>query len=249
MNIPVTRGGVTRIVSTTDHDLAGECDSGSQDKAPATDQETGGASVQWRDTSFGYIMGSWSPVSLSSFVGPLCAQNPQSSTRFARGWVIGPTSLPAPGAYGYIALPGALEAQPSLATPCPTATHTGFTSWVRDSFSFTFGLTFDALMSEHYSRSNAAGDGPGEAQQVERTYWTEAFGLSRWEKWSRDDWVNPRNHMTAMQQASALYQSGDCKTPYSITARVSPHLAYEPASAPDAFARSVRQPDGSDLWS
>jgi len=245
VNIPVVKAGVTRIVSSYNHDLGAECAEDATTRASAGGGDlSGGASVQGYDGGFGYIMGSWSPVALSSFVGPLCSTSPSTAIRFARGWVIGPSTPPAQSrAYGYISLPSALETgPPSLSTPCPTLSHAGFTTWVRDTFTFTSGLALDSIMSEHFSRASDMGDAPGEAEQVERTYWTRAFGLSRWEKWARDDWVNPRNHMTALQQAQAEYRSGNCKTPYSIAATVSPHLAYAPIEAPNVFARTVRQP-------
>src|SRR5262249_45062406 len=107
-NIPVVKNGITRVVSYYDHDIKGSCR-----KAPAdrqSDAQQDGGSVQWYDADYGYIMGSWSPVALSSFVGPLCNQGPHSSLRFARGWVIAPANLPVQRrVYGYVALSGRLE--------------------------------------------------------------------------------------------------------------------------------------------
>lgn len=253
VNLPVDKAGVTRIVSSYNHNLGAECADGVATRASNGGGDlAGGASVQWYDRGFGYIMGSWSPVALSSFVGPLCSASPSTSIRFARGWVIGPAAPPAQArVYGYVSLASALETgPPSLATPCPPLNHAGFTTWVRDTFTFTSGLALDAIMSEHFSQTSDIGDAPGEAEQVERTYWTRAFGLSRWEKWARDDWVNPRNHRTALQQALAEYRSGNCKTPYSIAATLSRHLDYAPADAPNVFARSIQQPGqaGSHIW-
>jgi len=253
LNVPVDKAGVTRIVSSYNHDLGAECaDSVAIGASSGGGDLSGGASVQWYDGGFGYIMGSWSPVALSSFVGPLCPTNPSTSIRFARGWVIAPANPPTrAGVYGYVSLPGALQkGPPNLAAPCPPLNHAGFTTWVRDTFTFTSGLAFDSIISEHFSRTSNLGDAPGEAEQVERTYWTRAFGLSRWEKWARDDWVNPRNHMTALQQAQAEYRSGNCKTPYSIAAAVSPDLVYRPEDAPNVFARGIRQPGPtqSHVW-
>jgi hypothetical protein len=157
--------------------------------------------------------------------------------------VIAPAILPErTGVYGYIALPSALEARtPSLGDDCPSLNHAGLTTWVRDSFSYSSGLELDSIISEHYSRAAPLGDAPGEAQQVERTYWTDEYGLSRWEKWARDDWVNPHNHLTALQQAQALFRSGDCKAPYSINAKVSANLMYRPEVLTDTFGRLIQQ--------
>jgi len=252
VNIPVKKAGVTRIVSSYNHNLGAECpDAISTGSSMGGGDLSGGASVQWYDGGFGYIMGSWSPVALSSFVGPLCSAGPSTSMRFARGWVIGPATPPAqPRVYGYVSLASALQTGPPSLAACPLLNHAGFTTWVRDTFTFTSGLSLDSIISEHFSRSSDVGDAPGDAEQVERTYWTRAFGLSRWEKWARDDWVNPRTQMTALQQAQAEYRSGNCRTPYSIAATVSPHLAYALTDAPGVFARSIRGPGqtGVHIW-
>jgi hypothetical protein len=272
VNLPVERHGVTRIVSSYEHDLSAECaaaglaDAAARAEPSAGDADAqagyapsggarptrgGGASVQWFDDKYGFIMGSWSPVALSSFVGATCGQGSHSSQRFAHGWVIAPTTVPTTrGVYGYQTFRGALEAgTPDASRDCSGATHAGFTTWVRDQFTFTSNLTLDAIMSEHYSQASDAGDAPGRAEQVERTYWTKEFGVSRWEKWSRDDWVNSRNGMTAQQQGQALYRSGDCDPPYVVDAAVSRDLGYHRSSEAGAYTRQVSQPgEGSHVW-
>src|SRR5262249_46498266 len=88
------------------------------------------------------------------------------------------------------------------------------------------------------------------AEQVERTYWTEEFGISRWEKWARDDWINARSGKSARELAEALFRSGDCGNPYVVPATISAHLAIRPVAIRGVYASALDQPGltGAHTW-
>jgi hypothetical protein len=60
---------------------------------------------------------------------------------------------------------------------------------------------------------------------MERTYWTREFGLSRWEKWAREDWVHPRSHRKAPELASALFAHARCGQPFALPPATTPGMA------------------------
>jgi hypothetical protein len=254
-NFPVVKGSVTRIVSFYNHGVEERClgQGGSAWPFGMLNNPDDGGSVQWYDHEYGFIMGSWSPVDLSSFVGPLCAAHPHSSLRYARGWVIGPRALPyRRGQFGYALFAGKLETgRPDLSkVSCPGRLHRALTTWVRDDFTYKGGLALDSVISDHYSRGDPHGDSPGPAKQVERTYWTKEFGLTRWEKWARDDWVNPRTQKSARAAAEALHRSGRCSESYGKPVRISPSFLAKPVSEDGVYAKEIVLPRNGErhVW-
>lgn len=221
-NVPVIRDDVTRIVSFSNH--ADGCDT--NDGA----EVARGLSVQWHDDQFGFIMASWSPVAMSSFQSPLCSAGSGGPERFYRGWVIAPETLPEPGKPGWGVFPSHLTTGPAPgpSDACPERFASGLTVWIVDDMVFGAGSSettpLRAVVSHHYSRSSLAGDGPGAAMQMERTYWTREFGLTRWEKWARDDWTNPRSQRPATELAHSLFARLRCNRPYALPAQVTPHM-------------------------
>ncbi len=241
VNIPVTKGKNTRITSSTIRTSCGTPAAADD----ADDTNSNGASIQWYDGGYGFIMGSYSPVALSSFESNLCAQNSQSSQRFFRGWVIAPAAVPAAGTTGLGVFPSKLYAgKPSdIPGTCSPRYNKGLTTWAVSDFTFKSNRKLLSIVSSHYSRSSEDGTGPGEAMQVEQTYWTREFGLSRWEKWAREEWVHPRSKLPAVELAQKMAAAGRCSRPglgpmtYSNAMQVS-------ATSPDdsLYSRVITDP-------
>ncbi len=237
-NMPIAKAGVIRIVSVSEQTMEG-C----EDDATAEDDWFKGASIQWFDGGYAFIMGSWSPVGLSSFESPLCQQGAASSHRFFRGWVIAPTVVPQAGIPGWGVFPSKLlvgKGTP-VAGPCPTHYQRGLTMWVMDDVQFR-GPKLRAIVSHHFARADTSGIAPGAAEQVERTYWTREFGLTRWEKWARDDWTNPRSHQPAIVLAKQMFAHGRCSKPYGLPARVTPGLVTEPLLTDGTYSQAFIDP-------
>jgi hypothetical protein len=219
-NIPIRKDDETRIVSFYDHGIDPTC----PDVAPGSphfgryDPGREGASIQWVDHDFGFIMGSWSPVAPSSWLTPSCRDGSSSSTRFFRGWVIGPRTVPPMNQPGFGVFGSAIVhlTGPIGSLPCPRRFHRYFTDWMSGMMRFSGGMTLETLVSEHYPRAAADGTSPGLSQQVERTYWTDAFGLTRWEKWARAGWIHPRSHRSAADLAAALFRAKRCDAPMGL---------------------------------
>jgi hypothetical protein len=211
VNLPVQKGKTIRVVSSTERTYCGS--------PPASDDEDSqgrnGASIQWYDKGYGFIMGSYSPVSLSSFESDLCANDRNSSHRFFRGWVIAPFEVPDIASTGFGVFPSKHHAgAPAEAMgPCAKRYNRGLTAWLVDDFTYKSGRKFTSIISSHYSRSAPDAESPGDAMQVEQTYWTRELGLSRWEKWSREDWIHPRSKKTSRELGLRLRQGGRCSSP------------------------------------
>lgn len=247
LNVPVTKGANTRIISSTMRQK--DCDG--LDQEPDIDRS--GASIQWYDQAFGFIMGSYSPVSLSSFESDRCLRDAASSQRFFRGWVIGPADVPALGASGFGTFPSKLK-QGSASNAmggCAGRYNRALTTWVATDFKYKSGRQFASLVSSHYSRGSASGKNPGDAMQVEGTYWTREFGLSRWEKWAREDWVHPRSKKTSLALARALFASGRCSplTMNSVNFNAEMQVTDEEDSL-DVYSKTIRNPltGEAHLW-
>ncbi len=238
INVPIQKGKNTRIVSSYIRSACGEPVAADDD-----DADRNGASIQWYDGGYGFIMGSYSPVALSSFESDLCAQNPQSSQRFFRGWVIAPSTVPAIGTAGYGVFPSKLNTgdPAKLATACATRYNRGLTTWFTTKFQYKSNLNLVSIVSSHYARSSKSGETPGDAMQVEQTYWTREFGLSRWEKWAREDWVHPRSKVPAPELAAKIAAAGRCSRPALEGVTYNDKLSVS-ATGPDnkAYSRVIR---------
>ena len=254
-NIPVTKGGVTRIVSFYDQGVDHDC----ADAAPSdpwfgrSDPGREGGSVQWADAAFGFIMGSWSPVSPSYLRSPLCADHPDSSRALFRGWVIAPAHVPdITTAIGFGVFPSKLDLGSPAATfgHCPDHFNRGFSTWTRTEAGFRSGLRLEAIVASHYSRADRRGTSPGDSLQLERTYWTREFGLSRWEKWAREDWVHPRSYRPVAELAQALHKGGACGRGLPLRGPIGEALLVAPADT--AYRYGERLTDSASgvahLW-
>lgn len=252
-NVPVIRNGVARIVSYYDRAAAAGCDDEPSAEQPAAaDPGKRGGSVQWADEAFGFIMGSWSPVSLSYLRAPGCAAHPSSSEAMFRGWVIAPSRTAAiTQAIGY----GVFASKLDLGSPartfgaCPPHYHRSFNTWTRaESVPFRSGARLGAIIASHYARADAPGASPGASEQMERTYWTAEFGLTRWEKWARADWVNPRNHRSAAELARIVRDTGTCGRGHPMAGKIGTALAVTPADTQDGYGERLTSEAGGTQW-
>jgi hypothetical protein len=227
---------VTRIVSF--YDQARDGDAGDGD-TPFTK----GVSIQWHDDAYGFIMGSWSPVALSNFESPLCAANATNSRRFFRGWVLAPRILPPPRQPGWGVFPAANRASKAGVPMGGCAAHyrRALTLWIVDDVAFR-AARLRAVVSHHYASVDREGIAPGPAEQVERTYWTKEFGLTRWEKWSREDWRHPHSQRSAGELGAALFERDRCGRPYSLPAAINAGTAMEPVRDDGAYSQVAIDP-------
>lgn len=230
VSLPIVQNGIERVAALRRHNTAQGCAGHAADPVLA--------SVQWHDETYGFIMASGSPAAVSVLESPpACAAAPSSSRRFSRGWVIGPAVLPPAGGTGYVSLAevtGALNPA-TLYGPCPKGIHYGLTTWVRDRTSYSSGHSFDSLVSEHWSRADAAGSTPGLAANMERTYWTAEFGLTRWEKWALVDGQPAASVVAAA--ASVAKQTG-CSAPHPVPASPTPSMQGSPGASAETFVLS-----------
>lgn len=238
-NVPLIRNDITRIVSFTDRTSVDGCDGGTD----AGGEVARGLSVQWHDDEFGFIMASWSPVAMSSFESPLCRIARGGAARFFHAWILAPAQLPPMGQPGWGVFPShvATGPAPGPGTQCPPRFNTGFTLWMVDEMSFG-NARMTAVVSHHYAQSGAHGASPGQAEQVERTYWTREFGLTRWEKWAREDWIHPRGRGTAKNLAARLFARGRCNEPYSLPADLTPRMQAEKLTGEGTWQQVVSDP-------
>ncbi|MCK0196989.1 hypothetical protein MWN34_08685 [Ancylobacter sp. 6x-1] len=248
LNLPVTRNGQTRIVSSNTP-VAAPCAGG----GAAKDGESGGASIQWHDNGYGFIMGSYSPVALSIYQTPGCQPGTRSSRRFFRGWVIAPAQVPAVGAAGYGVFQSKLTtgAASNLPAQCPTDYRSALTTWLITNVRFKSGRDLLAIVSGHFAQVGEDGASPGDSMQLEQTYWTREFGLSRWEKWARADWIHPRSGRAAPDLAQELFRRGRCSPPAGGTFNVSAHTRFSDGpSKAGAYTRTISDPSTgeSHVW-
>ena len=238
LNLPVTRDGQTRVVSSNTP-LSHDC---SVSEGAANGRKGGGASIQWYDDGYGFIMGSYSPVALSIYQTPNCLPGTRSSRRFFRGWVIAPAQVPAVGASGYGVFQSLLTtgAASDLSTECLANYRRALTTWLVKKAHFKSGRELTAIVSGHFAQVGVDGASPGASMQLEQTYWTREFGLSRWEKWARSDWKHPRNGRSAPDLARTLFRSGRCSLPTGGTFDISAQTQFSDApSEREAYTRMI----------
>jgi hypothetical protein len=108
-----------------------------------------------------------------------------------------------------------------------------------------------SIVSSHFAQVSRDGLSPGNTMQMEQTYWTREFGLSRWEKWAREDWVHPRSGRSAPDLARELRQRGRCGAPAGGRFDISPRTRFTDAPGhDDVYARSIVDPATGErqLW-
>ncbi|MFY9349028.1 MAG: hypothetical protein WBL20_00295 [Sphingobium sp.] len=241
-NMPVARGGVTRIVSSTIRRPGCSTRAAREELSDAPTAQDG-ASIQWADDRYGFIMGSYSPVSLSAFQSSLCRANPSSSRRFFRSWVIAPAQVPAAGESGVGVFDGAMAkgAANVKMGSCPTRFRQALTSWTVQPFTFKSNRTMRAIISSHFAQTAPDGLSPGNAMQMERTYWTREFGISRWEKWTREDFAR-KDGKSVATLGSQLAARGRCSAPQLPTITYSSALRESAVGGGEAYLRELSNP-------
>lgn len=246
-NVPIEKNGVTRIVSFYDKGVDHSCPDVSPDAPRFGEVDAGreGGSVQWVDDQWAYTMGSWSPVALSYWLTPACEETPDTSGRFRYGWVTAPAALPPRGSGGHAVFESklvAVKGGSTLSEGCPKRYNKPLTVWLRDDFTYKSGHDMDSVISMRFSSSDRDGDGPGKATQVEITYWTKEFGLTRWEKWARQDWVHPRSGKEVAVLGDTLAEGDSCSPPYVFQAAPAPRLSIEAKETGGKFGRTITDP-------
>ncbi len=239
-NVPVTRNGVTRWLETVmvGYDPCGD----TKTPIPAHYE------VRMYDGLYGFQLGDWSrgdpgtPGTVGGGVTPQCALGPQTSRRYYYEWPISSVILPAAGQTGYAVFSkvGYSDPLPPITTACPASYPSSWLSiWAHGPFTFTGGDTLDTVVSHPYSQVDSTGTTPGAGAQMERTYWTREFGLSRWEGWKRDDFVNGTTGLTALQLGQATFASGACSKPFDIPSQPTPGMTIGPVTSNGAYAQVV----------
>lgn len=244
-NVPVSINGVTRLVTFSQTGSNATCSTAAQTGSAAQLADTSVQSVD-ATTGYGFIMGSSSPngVSLNDAYNlfangavtggipaqPVCkSATPYSSARFANSWLIGNSpvaaSLPGPVQFATVDMqnitPDTFTYDQITGTTCSTPYVGSFHIWRADWYMFYSGRMLPAVVAAHYTQASANNAGPGPAQQMERTYWTREFGLSRWEKWTRSDLLlsgqDPKSVSKALLSHATCAQVGRAAgSPYPI---------------------------------
>jgi hypothetical protein len=97
--------------------------------------------------------------------------------------------------------------------------------WTRDSILYKSGISAVSLISYHYtSRSNLAD--PGDSKGLERAYFTDEWGFSRYELWHREDYygTDTTSRQRTKDEAAALFTTGRCGTPYDTPRSPTPNM-------------------------
>jgi hypothetical protein len=228
ISYPEVQNGVRRVVMYQDRGCPGLATFGTLDGAtiPGEEDESkakDGISIRWYEAGkYAFLMSSWSPVDQSYWVTDYCNTYPTKSNRFFNGWIASTTTLPLTGTVSALvntAKSGKVADAASIPTGCPSNYATPLVIFGRDSFTYKSGKTFDSIISQKYSNGVPGKTYPGDALAFERTYYTDEFGVTRWEKWSREDYSETdKNGVTwsAPQLAARLYATGKCSKPYDF---------------------------------
>ncbi|RYG99787.1 MAG: hypothetical protein EON58_02725 [Alphaproteobacteria bacterium] len=221
VSYPEVRNGVRRVVMYQDRGCVsiGSASFGTLD-------DTDGMSVRWyEDGKYAFLMSSWSPVAQSYWITNYCSANPTNSKRFYNGWIASTAALPATGtvsalvnssASGSVASSDAA----SIPTGCPpNGYRNSLVVFGRDSFTYKSGKTLDTIISQKYTNGVPGATYPGNAEGLERIYYTDQFGITRWEKWAREDNVDT-DGTTAAKSAADLYAGGKCSRPYDFKSAI-----------------------------
>jgi len=230
VNLPIERHGKWRVVSPDAH----------VNVTDATTGIKGGVSVEGVGARFLSVLGSWSPVAVSHFTNAACDAMPDNSDRFLDSWVLGPAQDgTAMAGHGETRSGNLTRHEGETDGPgCPARLRKAAYSWIRQDYTYRSGRRFPSLVSVHYSAASPQG-GPGEAEQRERLYLAWGLGLARWEKWSREDWRNPKTGETALDQARRVFVSGRCNTPIDDRDQ-GDGVTYGAVSSDGTYAETIR---------
>lgn len=209
------------------------------------DREYDGLSVISGDDRYLNIMASKSQNKTSYFMGERCGEFRLSGIeRFAHSWVITSTDIPAKGVWGFGLFHSKLSVNKVLPPPECRQLRTSFIAWTRTDFGFGPDGDFrlETIVSDKYA--NAGNENPGDARQVERSYWTREFGITRWEKWERVDHER-RDGQGVIDQAHRIFEKHVCGSPYGPAAQPSPTVRYQPVEVEGLYRRNMVQIDKS----
>lgn len=236
-NVLLKRSGVERAIGA----VLIERETCSREKPPIPAYY----SVRWVDDRFAFIMGAWSRGADGGKVGgavtPVCQEDPWSSSRHFRNWVIAADDVKGDEVgYGVFTKRSSFDSLPPLGAACPTDYRSRYLAlWTKGTFEFSSGARLEAILSHPYSQADKAGETPGHGAQMERTYWTRELGQSRWENWKRDDYVHRKSNMTAMELAEDSSDAHACSRPMEISGRVTPGMDIGPLEERDGIYSQV----------
>jgi len=248
--VTAKQGAVDVLISVVDHGGSefDQCDATCRCASRAKparfriwDSQQDGVSVIARNEEYAHILASKAQDRTSFFLGPACADpNLRGIDRFDPTWIISSSTTPPPGTFGWGQFLSRLSVNELPSPDACTGHRPGFLTWT--SGTFGFGPLNDrplmTLVSEKYAQS--AENEPGEARQMERSYWTREFGITRWEKWEREDHLR-RDGRTPEEQARRLRAKQVCGRPFGTDSEVTPNLAYGPVLDEALYRRSVRR--------
>jgi hypothetical protein len=210
-----------------------KCEAGCQCRGPADgsrfsnwDERGDRVSFFTMDTEYAFLFAYYDGTHGTTLaLGSGCSAAGRGFQRIGPSWVISGARVPARGEWDS----GVFRNHKAFKEmPAPTAcgpTRSSFVAWTRGLFPFgpEANVRLEAIVSDKYA--NAGDAHPGAARQVERTYWTREFGITRWEKWDRAD-LERRDGMDVAEKARTIYRQGVCGRPYGPPARVTANLRY-----------------------
>lgn len=203
-----------------------------RDRTRAATEDRG--SIRWVDSDpegIGFLMASGDGVDLSYYTTPVCNTFPNDSRRFYDGWPLATRTLPALGTFGWRFQETKLTtaaADPPFAAfgSCPSDYNSGFTMWTLAPFRFKSGITLNTVVTYHYSNQQSQIPNPGLSKALEKAYFTDEWGFSRYELWRREDYygTSTTDRQRTKDQAVALFNTGRCGTPYDTPRSPTPSM-------------------------
>lgn len=229
------------------------------DRANAATEDR--ASVRWvetQDGGIGFLMASGDGNDLSYMTTPLCDTFPNDSRRFYDGWPLASVALPTQlDAFEWRFQQTKLDT--AEVTPpgevfgdCPNDFHSGFTMWALTNYTFKSGITAQTFVSNHYSNQQHQVANPGLSKELERAFFTDEWGFSRYEMWRREDYygTSATDRQKTKDEAAALYNTGRCGKPYDMPAATTPVMTTGTLVTTGKYAEKVTNTnDGtSEYW-
>lgn len=228
------------------------------DRANASKEDR--ASVRWVETQeggIGFLMASGDGADLSYFTSSVCNTFPDDSRRFYDGWPLASVALPTQldafqWRFQQTKLDTAENTPPgNVFGDCPNDFHSGFTMWALTNFKFKSGITAQAYVTNHYSNQQNQVANPGLSKEMERAFFTDEWGFSRYEMWRREDYYgsSAADRQKVKDEAAALYSTGRCGKPYDMPATATPVMTTGPLVVNGSYAEKVTHSDGtSEYW-
>ncbi len=87
-------------------------------------------------------------------------------------------------------------------------------------FLFTNNKRMETIVNQKFSPGNSFNKGPTSSKTFERIYLTREYGVTRWEKWQREDNLNydPKRSMKLLTSMTSKAEKGEriCTRPYEV---------------------------------